>query len=463
MIANVKSSRENIKVIQEQFNEVLLFSQGYKPDTDQLFEKWFEAKRDIIESWGGDLIVELPEKVSFELSQKEKDERLDEFIRAVDDVFDNGNLATFLEDNRAGFFKNKVVYGNEDIPVDMKLLKAFKYFESDPYILKELQTRASMIIQEDKVEGYLCFSVHPLDFLSSSENTYNWRSCHALDGEYRSGNLSYMMDSATIMCYLRGSEREKLPNFPSNVLWNNKKWRMLLFFSEHWDVMFAGRQYPFFSRTALDTVKNGLFTTNMLPYSTWSDWHDDQLKYFEFANDKLNYEMDGGPLMWHYICLAGELYPLNEVVIDQPHSRHFNDVLRSSCYTPFYCFRRYRPAGRKPLVKIGGEIPCCSCGCNYIATTDSMLCEECELDFGDSDDDRFGYCDLCERRILVDDGYFVESHGHLICGQCYEYHTTTCNSCARIEYSDEITYDKETHRYLCTRCNPTTYTTRIMF
>ena len=28
------------------------------------------------------------------------------------------------------------------------------------------------------------------DYLSLSENAFNWRSCHALDGEYRAGNLS---------------------------------------------------------------------------------------------------------------------------------------------------------------------------------------------------------------------------------------------------------------------------------
>ena len=73
-------------------------------------------------------------------------------------------------------------------PKGMKLVRAFKYFEKNKIVLEEIQNLASRYLQEDKVKGTLCFSVHPLDFLSLSENTYNWRSCHSLDGEYRAGN-----------------------------------------------------------------------------------------------------------------------------------------------------------------------------------------------------------------------------------------------------------------------------------
>lgn len=463
MIVNVKSSKDNIKAIQDQFNEVIAFSQGFTPNTDALFEQWFEAKRDIIECWGGNLIIEVPHKVAFELSQKEKDSRLDEFINAVSVTFDNEALANFLEDNRQGFFKNRVVADGEarlngelhKIPLDMKLLKAFKYFENDEQIVKELQTIASMIIQEDKVEGYLCFSVHPLDFISSSENTYNWRSCHALDGEYRSGNLSYMVDSSTIMCYLRGGEKEKLPNFPNYILWNSKKWRMLAFFSEKWDVIFAGRQYPFFSRTALDTVLYHLaFTGRMFNSCAWSKWHDDELKSFEYKEEADSFvEMDGGILMWPYICISNELMPINEVVKDNPNSLHFNDLLRSSYYTPYYCFKKYRPVGQIPKVRIGGAVPCCSCGGDHVIATDTMLCENCELDFGNSEDERFGYCDVCERRIIIDDAHLIDPHGHLLCDWCYDAMAQRCENCGTDFYKDDIVYDKPSHSYMCNRCH----------
>ena len=48
-----------------------------------------------------------------------------------------------------------------------------------------------MILQDVKVSGDLVLSVHPLDYLSISDNNHNWYSCHSLDGEYGAGNLGY--------------------------------------------------------------------------------------------------------------------------------------------------------------------------------------------------------------------------------------------------------------------------------
>ena len=97
MTVNVKSSTENIKHIQSQFNEVISYSQDFCPDTDELFARWYEAKRDFIEAFGGDLIWECPDKVTFELSQADKNVRLDEFISKISNTFENDALAMFLE------------------------------------------------------------------------------------------------------------------------------------------------------------------------------------------------------------------------------------------------------------------------------------------------------------------------------------------------------------------------------
>lgn len=137
----------------------------------------------------------------------------------------------------------------------MKIIRAFKYFCEDKEILNEIQSIASMMIQNDKVSGILCMSVHPLDFLSVSENAHNWRSCHALDGEYRAGNLNYMADNSTVICYLKSTHKAQLPNFPEDVKWNSKKWRMLLFFDNYYDTMMAGRQYPFTENSLLLYIK----------------------------------------------------------------------------------------------------------------------------------------------------------------------------------------------------------------
>ena len=200
----------NLTKIKEDFDKVITYSQ-YIPDpkTDRLFDVWLECKRDFIELFGGKYIYEFPEKVSFDLGPKEKHDRVIRFAGQVASQWGYTNLADFIEKQEDGFFQNLTVedytaWDGKIIRKGSKLVKSFRHFIKDnDRSLIDIQNEASRIIQEDKIEGTLCLSVHPLDFLSLSENTYNWRSCHSLDGEYRAGNLSYMMDKHTIICYLK--------------------------------------------------------------------------------------------------------------------------------------------------------------------------------------------------------------------------------------------------------------------
>lgn len=445
----------NMREIQEQFNKVIAHSQNLDVvNTDKLFEQWLEAKRDFIEAFGGEPIYTVPKKISFELSHKEKMLRVSDFIESVAMTFDNEPLADFIDANKESFFKNIVENGTiissgEKVPKGMKLVKSFKFFEHDQKTLEELQNRASMIIQEDKIEGYLCFSVHPLDFLSSSENTYNWRSCHALDGEYRAGNLSYMMDKSTVMCYLRSEKTNNfLPNFPNSVMWNSKKWRMLLFLSDNWNAMYAGRQYPFFSDTALNIIKQYVIPALNLS-GNWSNWHNDEISNYEFQDDED--KVDTTFFNYIYIPMKGSLYKKDQLIEDGEHSQHFNDLLKSSCYVPYYCWNKQHWKGVH--FSIGAAAPCLRCGESHVAVTDSVLCTDCELEYGNSEDEMFTTCDCCGRRILYDESWFVESTGENICEHCMQTECIQCAGCGELYYKRDIKYDKENEDYRCYHCH----------
>ena len=58
-----------------------------------------------------------------------------------------------------------------------------------------------------------------------------------------------------------------LPNFPEDVKWNNKKWRMWLHFSDNQDMIFAGRQYPFFTSGALDFLRDKILASKELKFA----------------------------------------------------------------------------------------------------------------------------------------------------------------------------------------------------
>jgi hypothetical protein len=443
--------------IKEDFMKVVEYSQGIpQPHVEKLFDDWMEAKRDFIEAWGGKLIYEWPEKVSFELGAKEKELRLKDFCTMVRNTYGNSDLADFIEENKDGFFSNQVLedydYCGTKVPKGMKLLRAFKFFESNQSALENLQNAASMIIQEDKIEGTLCLSVHPLDFLSTSENNHNWRSCHALDGEYRAGNLSHMIDKATIICYLKSNREEVLPNFPTEVKWNSKKWRVLFYFSEQWDMVFAGRQYPFTTETGLDFVKNKVFPKAQL--GEFSHWTDKKYRDFKEGDIATHFSFS-------YVPVVDGILKLNELMINEPGSLQFNDVLSSSCYDALYAYRQregfggiisYYPSIHHTHFKIGGRCTCMRCGKAPIEITESFMCNDCELEYGDSDDDMFAYCPCCGSRYFYDDGIWVEGAEECVCPNCADSQTLVCDCCGERYYKDDLVYSRKHDAYYCGCC-----------
>lgn len=435
--------------IKAQFNEVIAYSQNIPdPKTGSLFLRWEAAKSKFIHAFGDNLIYEWPQEVTFELSQKEKESRISDFIDTVQNTYNNIPLAQFISDNKEGFFSNQVIKScSSDIPIGMKLLKAFKCFESDEKKLSAIQMAASMIIQEDKIKGRLCLSVHPLDFLSLSENCHNWRSCHALDGEYRSGNLSYMTDSSTVICYLKSSSNHerrenKLPNFPEDVKWNSKKWRVLLFFSEKNEMMFAGRQYPFSTETGLDFIREKVLPESGLGF--WDDWKSDKIKAY---NDMV--------FSSPYIPIYKGLYPMKQIVGNQEGALQYNDLLYSNCYDPVYAFNSKKNViifDRPPKFDIGRAVTCLRCGEQKIEISDSMMCNDCELKYGDSENDIFAICPCCGERFFADDGYWVEDEEDIICPSCADEYTDCCCYCGNRYYKDDLYYSKKDDDFVCKYC-----------
>lgn len=453
--------------IREQFKSVISYSQNIPdPKIDYLFKEWEYQKKRFIKRFGG-LIYEWPTPIEFTLDDMQKRQRAMEFASTVSDTFNNPVLAEFIDENLDTFFENKVSKSlGENIPQGMKLLKAFKFFEPNKAALRNIQDMASQIIQENKIRGTLCFSVHPLDFLSSSENTYNWRSCHALDGEYRAGNLSYMIDNSTFMVYLKGADNQYLYGF-GEVQWNSKKWRMLIHSNETDDIMFAGRQYPFSSKSGIDTVlniyNNLIITeyTNLLSPVKFGPWRADYIdSYVPYDATDMNNTVS---LSGKYLVYANQLIEINQIVHNGQNALNYNDVLHSTCYHyPYYTV--FNPYGYHSIdyilthpVIIGAEVPCLHCGQELIRNPETMRCDDCELAFGTEENDSYSTCDCCGARIYVDDAISVGDDGDLICDSCFNSHAFVCDCCGGVFYEEEKVFipdenDEENGQWYCRGC-----------
>lgn len=444
--------------IKEQFSSIIKDSQRIPdPKLDSLFIKWEKSKAKFIERFGG-LIYEWPEEVEFVLDEKEKKSRVMEFACVVHDNFNNPDLANFIDANVDGFFDNKITSGDKySVPKEMKLIRAFKFFEKDPARLRAIQDKASNYIQENKIKGTLCFSVHPLDFLTSSENSYNWRSCHSLDGEYRAGNLSYMVDETTFMVYLKGNSGKYYTY--GGVEWNSKKWRMLVHVSENDNLMFAGRQYPFSSKNGIDVVLN--IYNNLLAeesnnkhlhwinkYSTWKSTYIDSITSTENGLEDISLEE-------RYFLYGHELIGMNQAIKEGRNSLNYNDLLRSSCYKyPYYAIlneRFYHRASEiidKPL-QIGGEVRCLHCGDYVIYNPETMRCDDCEMKYGFEENDMYGTCDCCGARIYLDESVSVGDDN--LCYNCYDTECFICDCCGEVYYNEDKNYVGEDTWY-CSYC-----------
>lgn len=429
--------------IQKQFDKVINHSQGFAPNTDELFKQWRENKDFFIKRARG-FIWETIEEVHFTLGESEKLERLDNFLDWLDREYAFYDLSSFIHDQRHGFYQNIVEedyeYKGVKIQKGSKLLKAFKYFVNDKEVLSKVQDKASMVIQDDKIHGKLCLSVHPLDFLSSSENTYKWRSCHALDGEYRSGNLSYMADSCTIMAYLKGANGQDLPNFPNDVKWNSKKWRMLVNISSDRKAVFFGRQYPFHIEGAMEKVLLILQGLGILPDQMCTP-HRDSVR--TVPGEKTSHSLSCA-----YYPTGMKLFTLDEMVNDES-DLHFNDILKSSCYIPY--FSSYWYANEMPKFHVGAKVNCLKCGQEEIYgcgedDNGSMVCESCWPEL--YEDRQLFYCDYCNTSGSEDEIYFL--NGVAMCYSCWQERVVECEYCGDWMFRESAKVTEHGH-YACSR------------
>lgn len=389
-----------------------MYSQDYlcqsHLQTDHIFSEWAKNKAWFFDTVG-DLIYEVPETVTFELDESSRKQKVDEFIEWIGSEY-NDDMYTFFKDNYEGILENKLKEPWGDFPRGMKLSKVL--MQEFGISAEDVRQRLSMLIQSNKVSGKLCLSIHPLDYLSASENNHSWRSCHALDGEYRVGNVSYMMDNCTIMVYLKSIHEDvKLPNFPTEVPWNDKKWRCYLYVDRENHTVYAGRQYPFFSKEALNQIellfykmdyflsqeeKNNILhaVNNSFWFGNCLTW-DEYKKAYEYTSIKFHhwgirgatkineeeYYFDSTKIVVGQGS-ACKIVPLKNYVETDHDACCFNDLLQSHTYAP-WIMRYQDPIDYMPSLErdkklhVGAGVKCICCGDYLTADSDIFICEYC--------------------------------------------------------------------------------------
>lgn len=110
----------------------------------------------------------------------------------------------------------------------------------------------SQLLNRAVLKGTLCLSIHPMDYLTMSDNACDWDTCMTwtrIDpygapepGDYRLGTVEMMNSPLVVVAYLESKE----PYYPIrglNQTWSNKKWRNL--FIVHRNIITGIRGYPY--------------------------------------------------------------------------------------------------------------------------------------------------------------------------------------------------------------------------
>ena len=357
------------------------------------------------------------------------------------------DMYEFFKDNYDGILENKVPRPYEEFCAGTRLSKVL--MKKFGLRAEDVRQKLSMLIQSNKVTGKLCISVHPLDFLSASENNHSWRSCHALDGEYRVGNVSYMMDDCTFMAYLKSNGPDvKLPHFPEDVPWNDKKWRCYFYLDRKNGIVYAAKQYPFFSQKALDLIADILrvklayfwpdeekdlfikraagypwYDPNEVP-KTWEECAEKYMSQPTFQPTGLKGEVLINGQYWNFEntkVIVGygshcKVVPVTNYIETNRDACCYNDVIQSHTYAPWTLVYEPDHSGVMPIkvdekLVVGKGVPCVRCGHHLTADSDIFVCNYCR-----NDDRECSRCGCCESADYM---HYDEASGNWYCNDCW--------------------------------------------
>lgn len=91
----------------------------------------------------------------------------------------------------------------------------------------------------------IILSIHPLDFMTMSDNTSNWSSCMSWNnfGSYRCGTVEMMNSASIVIAYSAAKEPMDLFDDSKEYKWNDKTWRELFIVTK--DFIYPIKGYPY--------------------------------------------------------------------------------------------------------------------------------------------------------------------------------------------------------------------------
>lgn len=293
--------------------------------------------------------------------------------------------------------KIKLSQGEKPFRALNSLIKRLNLVVPAPVLadIEQLRLAHSQALNKKKVSGKLVLSIHPLDYMTMSDNAYSWNSCMSWknNGCYHAGTLEMLNSPSVIVAYLEGSN----PYYPvyDSRTWSNKKWREL-FILDH-DFITGIKGYPYENRSLEEIILNKLA--------------DAAEKIFPKYERSIHY-----------------LTPEGEMVIDSSEYSFSTNLM----------YNDFENNGEEPIIysteinfenfcnsyySYSGEAYCTVCG-QILRSEEETLCDKCGHSI---------FCCRCGEVINEDEAFYIE--GEYYCQDCAEEHFNYCDRCS--EYTSQ--------------------------
>jgi len=305
----------------------------------------------------------------------------------VRNEYSGENFTLYTPDNH----KIAIVAGCRPVKMLGKIASAF---DIEGY--EEFRLAHSLITNQKTLKGKLCLSIHPLDFMTMSDNDCDWDSCMSWihRGCYRRGTVEMMNSDCVLVAYLSAED----PFVINGFKWSNKKWRILVNVTK--DFIMTIKGYPYqsdeLSNLVLDMIK-------------------------DLAKDNLDYYYDDNFSFEHETRFT---FKDEDYFVSMSTDTMYND-----CGTCIHhgCFNKSLTKDKKcspNTTKWSDYHNAYKYSCNYSGVATCMWCGET---YGDYEDEGQLCCNSCYSAVYcyncgdaIDEDDALELDGELYCRYCYD-------------------------------------------
>ena len=407
---------------------------------ENLLRLWNSCKsRYLNELFGDELIIS--KKITFTKSQGEiisemkKDVSFYNFRNKIVDLVENDNTISqntkwymydalafnALADSKVSKYldftfplKNGKTF---KVSPNMKVMKVFEKMVENYGVDKEefekFRIRHSQFLNQKAIKGELCLSIHPLDYMTMSDNDSHWLSCMSWrnNGCYRRGTVGMMNSSNVIVAYLKAEEDMVLVD---DYKWNNKKWRCLFVAASAFITSVKGYPYdnPELNTIVIEWLKE--LSVKVDPNSRWSANYTYGGTFNEFVEGKdINFD----------------------IYVDNDYYAMYNDFDTVDSIVSFNLDREEWDMGIRVDHNYSGPELCMTCG-EYVTKESFDYGTDTEGYLSCMDCLEMGYCSCCEGHYPEDE--LIEFKGERICPGCFEDYTRKCFATDQREWSNTM-------------------------